>query len=219
MGENRKRLEKMNNNMTIQWSFVKKKIFLFSCVHFLISCVLSADFFLPVRENAGSENIAYQFFGTGASLPEDVLSRLLCRVYAYVLAFLLVYLFWKWLFGLIDIWKKKIIKRSYLAAYIAFIVTGIMIIAIVYPSTIVNATDTTWNYVYAREWLPMYWHGFFTNVVHCACMIVLPHPIAMSIIPFLFGISEVCYFTYIAFVKFPSQKQTIKLVAWGGYSY
>lgn len=189
-----------------------RKILRLSCLHFLISLVLSTDFFHPIRENAGGENVAYKFLQTGLVLPEDGLSRLLCHLYAYVLAFLLIYIFWTWLFQLLDIWKKKIVKRSWVAAYIAFIVIGIMIIAIVYPSTIINATDTTWNYVYAREWLPIYWHGFFTNVVHCACMIVFPHPIMMSIIPFLFGISEVCYFIYIAFVKFPSYNRFIKII-------
>ncbi len=131
------------------------------------------------------------------------------------MAFLLIYIFWAWLFQLSDIWKKKTIKRSWLAAFTVLTVTGILIIVAVYPSTIVNATDTTWNYVYAREWLPMYWHGFFTNVVHCACMVVFPHPIAMSLIPFLFGISEVCYFTYMALVKCPAHKGTIAIISCG----
>lgn len=160
--------------------------------------------------------MAYKFLKTGLLLPDDSLSRLLCCIYAHLLALLLIYIFWTWLFQLSDIWKKKMIKRSWLAAFIALAVTGVIIIAVVYPSTIVNATDTTWNYVYAREWLPMYWHGFFTNVVHCACMIVFPHPIAMSLIPFLFGISEVCYFTYIALVKFSSQNKIVNIVLLGG---
>ena len=80
-----------------------KNILFLSFLQFVISLVLSADFFQPVRENAGKENISYKFLGTGASLSQDSLSRILCRVYAYALAFLLIYIFWTWLFQLSDI--------------------------------------------------------------------------------------------------------------------
>lgn len=174
----------------------KKKIFLFSCVHFLISILLEGGFFKPIRGNAGSENIAYRFAVTGGSLPDDTLSRWLCWIYAHVFAALFIVILWIWIFGLVEIWKRKLIKRKYLLSLFILFAAGIFAIIVVYPATIVNATDTTWNYVYAKEWLPMYWHGFLTNVIHCACMLVFPHPAAMSVIPFLFGINGICYLMY-----------------------
>lgn len=173
-----------------------RKNLLFSCVHFLVSCVLSASFFKPIRENAGSENIAYKFLRTGASLPEDALSRLLCCVYAYALAFLLIYLFWNFLFFLSDRYKNGSFKKSGIMALLIIVIIGFIIIAAVYPQTVADATDTTWNYVYAKEWLPIYWHGYLTNVIHCASMIIIPHPVAMSLVPFLIGVNGACYFTY-----------------------
>ncbi len=186
----------------------KNILYIFSGIHFLAACLASRNFFRPVRDGAGSENIAYKFLETGERLSEDVLSRTLCQVYSYVLAFLLLFVFWKTVFRLVELWKKKEIPHVYLGVYVSLVLIGIAVIVIAYPETVVEATDTTWNYVYAKEWLPIYWHGYLTNVIHCACMILCPHPISMSVIPFLFGITEICYFMYLTIVQCTSYQCT-----------
>lgn len=195
-------------------SLIHNPLFLFPCLHFLIASLFSASFFHPIRENAGGENIAYKFLKTGVSLPEDALSRLLCRVYAYVLAFLLIYLFWKWFFFLLDRYRNGSLEKSGIIVLLFVIIIGFVVIAAVYPQTVADATDTTWNYVYAKEWLPIYWHGYLTNVIHCACMIIIPHPIAMSLVPFLLGVNGLWFFTYEMLVKDGKERNLFPLFVW-----
>lgn len=170
-------------------------------IHFIMASLCSRSFFHSIRAGAGSELIAYGMDFTGSTLAEDMLARFLCKTYAYIVAFVIILAFWGWCFYLFSAWKKKLVKTKYYIALFGFIAVGIALIASVYPMTIVEATDTTWNYVLAKEWLPIYWHGFLTNVFHCACMIIFPHPIAMSIIPYLIAINGLCYLLYVGLVK------------------
>ena len=197
------------------WEFCKAKyVYLICFIHFLVSCIWSRFFFISIRENTGSENIAYKFKNTGITLETDSLSRALCWTYSHILAILIIAAFWNWIFFLTRSWRNSVVKRKYIALLFVFIVTGIVLITALYPSTLTTPPDTRWNYVYAKEWLPMYWHGFLTNVVHCACLLVFPHPIAMSIIPFLFGINVIAYFTYHTVIRYAKKHKIFCGLLW-----
>lgn len=193
----------------------KRKVYIVSIIHFVISCIHSGAFFSPIRENVGIENVAYKWCETGVTLRNDIFSRSLCWIYSHMLAAVLIFVFWSWVFFIIHIWKAHSIKRTYIGILLSLIIIGIFIIAAIYPATITSASDTSYNYVYAKEWLPMYWHGFFTNVVHCACILTFFHPVSMSVIPFLFGINLISYFTYHTVIKYTKQRKLVKTMVWG----
>lgn len=175
-------------------------------IHCLISLVLSNSFFTPIKDNAGSENIAYKYFATGTLLSNDTVVRPLCRIYSYGLALVFISLFWKWVFFLVKAWRTN---KKYVVCLLALILVGIITIIGLYPATITSCPDMTYNYVYAKEWLPMYWHGFLTNILHCACLLFFTHPIALSIVPWLFASNILFYFTYHTIVKY-SYKNKIR---------
>ncbi len=196
--------------------FLKLKyVYIICAIHFLISCILSYNFFHPIKDNAGSENIAYKFYGTGLTLEDDFISRVLCWLYAHILAIIFIVLFWNWIAFLIKSWKNRIAERKYIVILLLFVFLGILTIVTQYPTMITTPPDTTYNYVYAKEWLPMYWHGFLTNVIHCACLLVFTHPVSLSVIPFLFGINIIFYFTYYTIIKYSGEPKIIKALIWG----
>ena len=182
-------------------------ILFLSILHFMASLFWSRSFFKSIRQNCGVENVAYKWLSTGRTLAEDQIARTMCRIYSFILAFILIIIMWTFVIGVFDAWKNRKIERRYIIIYLLLIVLGVGLIIGIYPRTIVEATDTTWNYTYAKEWLPIYWHGYLTNVIHCACMIIFPHPIAMSIIPYFWGITEMYYFTYMVFVRIKSKTE------------
>lgn len=153
--------------------------------HIIISLICSCLYFGQLMPNVGSENIACNYLNFGKDLSWDGLSRGLCLVWSWALAFVFIWFLWKALFKLAQLIKDK--KWSaYFEAF--FIVLGIALILCLYPQMFgTETTDDYMNLVYAMEFLPMYWHGFWTNVVYCACMIVFPHPVSIPIIQFLFA--------------------------------
>jgi len=165
---------------------VKQKLYICTAIHFLISCIFERSIFYSIKDYTGSENVAYKWLITGGTLSEDLVSKVLCWSYSHLLAIVLIFYFWKFVFKFISVFNYN--KKQ----YTEFLVAGLLImvaVAIYFPTSIFSAPDESYNYVYAKEWLPMYWHGFFTNVVHCACMIFFPHPISMSLIPCFIGLS------------------------------
>ena len=181
--------------------FRKKRLLLICLLHFVLAAIVSRSFFHPIIEHAGWENVAYQWASTGATMENDTAARLLCMVYSYALAFVFILLLWSALFKMRDAWISKPKTRICIILYFLVAAIGIIIIFGLYPRTVSNPPDTAYNYVYARQFMPMFWHGFLTNVLHCACMILFPHPLAMSIVPFLLGLGSVFYILYEAVVK------------------
>ena len=102
--------------------FLKLKyVYIICAIHFLISCILSYNFFHPIKDNAGSENIAYKFYGTGLTLEDDFISRVLCWLYAHILAIIFIVLFWNWIAFLIKSWKNRIAERKYIVILLLFV--------------------------------------------------------------------------------------------------
>ena len=181
---------------------VFNKVILIGYALNLILCfICSIFYFHPIYEHVGWENRAYKWLSSGETMEEEILGRLLCMIYSYILAMLLLYLMWYWIVRLFKLWNECKSKRIYVLLFLILSFLGILTIIGLYPTPVSDPPDTAWNYVYAREFLPMYWHGFLTNVVHCACMIIFPHPVAMSIIPFLLGITGLCYILYQSVIK------------------
>ena len=180
-----------------------KKVFLSACIfHFAVSLICSLFFFHPIIEHAGFENIAYKWLFTGISMEYDTLARFTCVIYSFLLASLMIYCLWRAIFYFNDTWRRKSLKaKVYIICLCIIELFGILVILAIYPRTVSNAPDTAYNYVYAKEWMPMYWHGFLTNVFHCACMIVFPHPAAMSVVPFIFGCSASGWLIYEAIIR------------------
>ena len=101
------------------WEFCKAKyVYLICFIHFLVSCIWSRFFFISIRENTGSENIAYKFKNTGITLETDTLSRALCWTYSHILAILIIAAFWNWIFFLTRSWRNSVVKKKIYRAFV-----------------------------------------------------------------------------------------------------
>lgn len=180
----------------------KKLIFfLFSALYVVASQLINNSFFVPLIEHIGSENKAYQYPQTGLTLENDMLSKVFCRFFACVVACVFLYALCRWLLFLYQTWKSQNQIRKYIIILAVANLLAILFLICLYPQPISLSPDTYYNYVYARAWLPMYWHGFLTNVIYCASMIIFPHPFSMTLIPCLFAINLFGYFIYCTLIK------------------
>lgn len=181
-------------------------------LHILIGFLCSFFFFQGLGIEAGWENRAYAYLWSGESLREDKLSRVLCFLASYVLAVFFIWLFWKFLFCF---WERLKEKKPSALLFLAVLIAGLFLILCLYPDMFgVETTDDYMNYAYAREFLPMYWHGFLTNVVYIACMIGFPHPVSIPVIQFISGVSMLFYIggTFVTHMS-GKKKQKIALVS------
>lgn len=176
-------------------------VILASVLPVMIALLCNHSFFSPLIDQCGSETIAYNYLNTGDSLATDLLSRVLCQVFAVGLAILFLYALWNWLLFLYYSWKSKRETRFYIYLLAGITFLGCLFVAFLYPLPISLSPDTYYNYTYAKEWLPMYWHGFLTNVVYCSCLIIIPHPLGMTLIPFIFAINLYSYFIYVLLIR------------------
>lgn len=159
-------------------------------VHFLIATVHSASFFEKLVMDTGSENLTYDA-GRFVSLAEDTFSVWMCKGMAYVLAAVMVYFFWQYIFEHAGNVANN--KRASILIGVGVLI-GVICVVTLYPANwAVETKDDYMNYVYAKEFLPMYWHGFVTNAVYCACLILIPHPAVISVIQLLLGCSAFVY--------------------------
>lgn len=169
----------------------RRRVYISSLLHILIAFFYSFFFFKGLLIDTGIENKAYSYLWSGNTLQEDKLSRIFCIFASYLLAAVFIWLFWRFLLLLGERVRKKQLNAI---LFLIILIAGCMVVLLLYPEMFgVETTDDFMNYAYAREFLPMYWHGFLTNVVYCACMIFFPHPVSIPIIQFLFGLSSFFY--------------------------
>ena len=190
---------------------MKKTKNLIVILHVLFSIVGSYLWFQKLMPNVGSENVSWNYLALGNNLEQDMISRIMCMLIAGILAVLLIYVFWKAFFGLI----KGLRQGNKFAFFFAVLVfLGVGMILCLYPKMYgIETTDDYMNLVYAMEFLPMYWHGFWTNVVYCACMIFLPHPVIIPIVQFCFAAYIACYIIRTLIKNVSGRKKTAIMMA------
>lgn len=170
-------------------------------LYVVLANVLYKDFFVSVKPESGTEQAAYEYFETGKNLAEDSLSRKLVFAYSNVLAIILVSAFVYVIVRLVGKFKKSSAARLPIVLFVLATALVGAVVYFLYPLPISASPDTFYNYVFAKEWLPMYWHGFFTNVVYCASFLIFPHPMAMTIVPMVCAMGLIGYCLYCAVIK------------------
>lgn len=160
-----------------------KKRYLFPIVHFLLSflyerCILEfgpgRDIPLPIPRN--------NIISDGA---ERVLAYVISKLFAAVIIFFLWYL----LFWIMENWRKKRNVRFFLLFF------GISLIAVLllWPIPFDASADNYITYSFARRFWPEYWHGAYTSLVYAALLMIMPHPVFISVFQLLFGVFVLGY--------------------------
>ncbi len=163
--------------------------------HIFFSLYLSKFFFKPIKDNVGFEIISYLNNDGIKTLNQDYFIKNVTKVYSYILSIIIILVFWYLVMSFIKRFKDN---KPLFLIFLSIFICGLIFILSTYPYFLVveGTNDFTMNYVYAKEFMPMHWHGFFDNVFMCSNMIFFPHPFSLQFIPYFFGCYLIFFFIY-----------------------
>lgn len=161
-----------------------------------VADIRTRDFFTPMRENIGFELISYSFPETGSNLAEDYVSKLFTYWYGHIIAVAFIATSLMLLVRLVKYFIIKRDERLKLLVMIISVAVAVYCACCTFPIPIGLSPDTLENYVFAKAWLPTYWHGFLTDAIYCAELLIIPHPISLILFPALisYSIAGVCFY-------------------------
>lgn len=110
-----------------------------------------------------------------------LLSRIFC--------FVIIFSFWKIVFFVM----KKKSSRSDIIILGSILVIVLLVGLILYPTFFGIESDNYTNYLMARRFQPTYWQSIYTGALYGGCLMVIPHPIAIFIVQWIFFWSVVSY--------------------------
>lgn len=164
---------------------IEKYWYIFAGIHFVISCIVSADFFTKeaFKSTMGTIDMAPEY-------TEEML-RIISTCLTKAIAFLFVLGFWY----LIRCLVQKKIKTKIIGAFLVVSVILDLYILRVYPGVYGIEIDNFIIFQYAIRQLPYYWHGVITSAVYGAAYTVIPHVSAVPLLQcnLFLGVVFWCY--------------------------
>lgn len=154
-----------------------RKRYIFPTVHFLLSFLYERwillfdagdDIVLPIPRNNIISDTAERVIGYAVS-----------KLFAAVLIFFLWYL----LFWIIDNWKARKNVRFFLVFFALLLAATVLL----WPIQFVYSQDNYITYSFARRFWPEYWHSAYTGFLYAAVLMVVPHPIFLTVFQLIFG--------------------------------
>ncbi|MBR4607890.1 MAG: hypothetical protein IKO41_16910 [Lachnospiraceae bacterium] len=107
------------------------------------------------------------------------------RVMAYgiskLFAALIIWGSWKLFFYVLRNLRKKFSIRL----FAIFFAVGAFVILLLWPNGFTHSIDNYVTFTYAIRLYPEYWHSAYTSILFTACMMVIPHPFAISFFQWL----------------------------------
>lgn len=165
--------------------FLKKKYeLIIPILHFIITFMWQEkafigfgnwDYFYTIVRN---ENVI-------SNADELHLVYLLSRIFC----FLIIFGFWKIVFFVM----KKKASRSDIIILGSILIIVLLVGLILYPNIFGMDLDNYTNYLMARRFQPTYWQSIYTGALYGGCLMVIPHPIAIFIVQWIFFWSVISY--------------------------
>ncbi len=160
-----------------------KKRYLFPAVHFLLSflyerCILvfdsGRDIVLPIARN---------------NIISDRAERIIAYIFSKIFAAVIIFFLWHLLFWIVENWRKKKNVKFFLLFF------GICLIGVVllWPVPFAKSGDNYITYSFARRFWPEYWHSAYSGFLYAAMLMVVPHPVFISVFQMLFGVFVLGY--------------------------
>ncbi len=106
----------------------------------------------------------------------DATERIMSYALSKALAGVFIFLGWRLFFYVLRKWKEE---KWIQVFFIAYAIGGVILL-LLWPNTFVRSIDNYMTYTYAIRLYPEYWHSAYTSVVYAACIMILPHPFAIS---------------------------------------
>jgi hypothetical protein len=108
----------------------------------------------------------------------DGLERALAYGISKSMAGFFIFLGWRLAFYVAKHWKND---RSLRRFFLFYAIGGGMLL-ILWPNIFERSIDNYMTYTYAIRLYPEYWHNIYTSCVYAACLMVLPHPFAITMV-------------------------------------
>ena len=156
----------------------KKGKYIFPLIHFLLSFFyersilvfgLDRDIILSIPRN-------FVISDTG----ERVLGYVLSKLFALVMIFFL----WNLLFWIARAWAS----RKNLRFFLLFFLVGCAGLLLLWPEPFAASQDNFITYSYAIRFWPEYWHSAYTSCIYAAMLMVVPHPVFLTIFQWCFAV-------------------------------
>lgn len=154
-------------------------------IHFLISFIWERSIFVF----SGNWDCWFTDIRDG-STPGGRSELITVYIVSRIIGFFIIKLIWHIVFC---VKKKEISLADKWMLGIIFMI-GLAVGILMFPGMFSLGYDSYTNYLFARRFLPTYWHSIYTGMLYCACLMVIPHPAALFIFQWLFFWSAVSYF-------------------------
>ncbi|MBQ3906462.1 MAG: hypothetical protein II743_06790 [Lachnospiraceae bacterium] len=136
----------------------------------------------------------------------DAFERIMAYGLSKLFAAIIIWATWKLIF--IVLRKFKTDRTVRLFTILFFV--GLLLRIFLWPNGFIHSYDNYVTYSYAIHLYPEYWHSAYTSVVYCACIMVLPHPIAVSLFQWLFFVVDLGYL----FARMQANPNIKKAIKW-----
>ena len=130
----------------------------------------------------------------GTKVINDVISRRLESIMAYVIselfAILFIYLFWRLFFYVISHFRK-----SY-AVFLILFIAGSVLLLLSWPAVFARDADNFITYAGAVRLTPDYWHSAYSSFIYAGSLLFFPGDFMITIVQWAFSVFMLAYFYY-----------------------
>lgn len=171
----------MTEYLSKTWKSQKYRVII-PVIHFLLSFIYERTLFIFKLDKNVVTAISMNF----------VISDKAERIFGYIctkaFALILIFAFWKVIFG---VWDNR--KKLYVWALIAVFLGLLAVILATYPFFPDYSVDSYVAYSYGIRFWPEYWHSAYTSLVFGGLLMIFPSPLTICIMMPFFGMAGIGY--------------------------
>ena len=152
--------------------------YIFPILHFLLSFFYERSILIFGLDRDIILSIPRNFVISDAG--ERVLGYVLSKLFALVMLFFI----WNLLFWIVRTWKT----RKNLRFFLIFFLVGCAGLLLLWPEPFAASRDNFITYSYAIRFWPEYWHSAYTSCIYAAMLMVVPHPMFLTVFQWFFAV-------------------------------
>ncbi len=166
-------------------TFIKRnRWLLFPIAHFLLSFLWEDQIFLKGHFDEYDTTMVRD-----SSVISDSAEHLLVYLLSRAFCFVIIWLLWKLIFYLV----RRQATRSEVVIFGGILIAGMLVGLLLYPDSFGIEMDNFSNFLRITRFQPSYWQSVYTGALYGGCLMVIPHPIALSVFQWMFFWFTVSY--------------------------
>lgn len=154
-----------------------RKKYVLPLIHFLLSFLYERSIFIFREETNIILSIPRNQIISGAG--ERIMGYVISKVFAAVMIFFL----WRLFFWILENRRAKKNIRFFLILF-GVCLAGVLLL---WPDPFTASEDNYITYSYAIRFWPEYWHNAYTSCIFAGMLMVVPHPVFITVFQLIFG--------------------------------